>query len=114
MTNKNLAKECECMKKKVGIGSLSFGLSLLAFVWGFEIMGFCLGDSVLATLNIPTWSNAADASGTHYTVFYSLLFAIPSILLAIKYKNDLFTNAGKYLALAMCAFIILGWLFMVV
>ena len=102
------------MKKNVGIGSLSFALALLAFVWGFEIMGFCLGDSVLATLNIPTWSNTADASGTHYTVFYSLLFAIPAVLLAFKYKNDLFANIGKWLALVMCALIILGLLFMVV
>ena len=101
------------MKKKVGIGSLSLGLALLAFAWGFEIMGFCLGDSVLTTLNIPIWSNAANASGTHYTVFYSLLFAIPAIPLAFKYKNDLFANAGKWMALAMCAFIILGLLFMV-
>lgn len=102
------------MKKKIGIGSVSFVLAVIAFVWAFEIMGFCLGDSVLATLNIPTWSNAANASGTHYTVFYSLLFAIPAIPLALKYKNDLFANVGKWLALAMCVFIILGLMFMVV
>ena len=102
------------MKKKIGIGSLSLGLALLAFVWGFEIVGFCLGDSVLATLNIPTWSNAANASGTHYTIFYSLLFAIPAFFIALKNKNDLFANAGKLLSLIMCAFIVLGLLFMVV
>ena len=102
------------MEKKVGIGSLSLALALLAFVWAFEIMGFCLGDSVLAALNIPSWSNGAGASGTHYTVFYSLLFAIPAIPLALKYKNDLFAKAGKWLAIAMCAFIILGLLFMAV
>ena len=102
------------MKKSIGIGSLSFALALLAFIWGFEIMGFCLGDSVLTTLNIPTWSNSANASGTHYTVFYSLLFAIPAVLIALKHKNDLFANVGKWLAFLMCAFIILGLLFMVV
>ena len=102
------------MKKKVGIGSLSLGLALLAFAWGFEIMGFCLGDSVLAALNIPTWSNSANASGTHYTVFYSLLFAIPAFFIALKNKNELFANAGKWLSLARCAFIVLGLLFMVV
>ena len=102
------------MKKKIGIGSLSLGLALLAFVWGFEIMGFCLGDIVLATLNVPIWSNAATASGTHYTVFYSLLFSIPAFFIALKNKNDLFANAGKWMSLAMCAFIVLGLLFMVV
>ena len=101
------------MKKEVGIGSLSLGLALLAFVWGFEIMGYCLGDHVLAALNLPTWSNSANASGTHYTVFYSLLFAIPALSIAIKYKNDLFANAGKWLSLAMCAFVALGLLIMV-
>ena len=102
------------MKKKIGIGSVSFILAIIAFVWSYEIMGFCLGDSVLATLNIPTWSNPADASGTHYTVFYSLLFAIPAVLLALKNKNDLFANVGKWLALVMCALIILGFLFMAI
>ena len=102
------------MKKSIGIGSLSFVLALLAFVWGFEIMGFCLGDSVLSTLNIPTWSNSIDTSETHYTVFYSLLFAIPAVLLSLKHKNDLFASLGKWLALVMCALITLGLLFMVV
>ena len=102
------------MKKQVGIGSLSLGLALLAFVWGFEIMVFCLGDHVLAALNISTWSNSANASETHYTVFYSLLFAIPAFSIARKYKNDLFANAGKWLSLVMCVFIILGLLFLII
>ena len=102
------------MKKKLGVGSVSFILAIIAFVWAYEIKGFCLGDRVLATLNIPAWSNSADASGTHYMVFYSLLFAIPAVFLALKNKNDLFANVGKWMALAMCALIIFGLLFMVV
>ena len=102
------------MKNRIGIGSLSLVLALLAFVWSFEIMGFCLGDNVLAALNIPTWSNFVDSSGTHYTVLYSLLFSIPAIILAIKHKNDLFASVGKWLALVMSALIIFGLLFMVV
>ncbi|MBE6728117.1 MAG: hypothetical protein E7562_05680 [Ruminococcaceae bacterium] len=100
------------MKKKLGIGSISFGLSFFAFIWAFEIMGFCLGDSILATLNIPTWSNTANASGTHYTVFYSLLFVIPAIPIAMKHKDDLFANVGKWLSIAMCVMLLLGLLFM--
>lgn len=72
--------------KKLGIGSVSLLLVIIAFLWAFEIMGFCLGDSILATLNIPTWSNSANASGTHYTVFYTFIFLISSLVLAIKYK----------------------------
>ena len=83
------------MKKKIGIGSVSFVLAIIAFAWSYEIKGFCLGDSVLATLNIPTWSNSANASGTHYTVFYAFLFLIQSIVLSIKYKHDCLAQVGK-------------------
>lgn len=43
--------------KKIGIGSLSLLLVIIAFVWAFNIFGVCVGDHILATLNIPTWSN---------------------------------------------------------
>ena len=64
--------------KKIGIGSISLLLVIIAFFWAFEIMGLCLGDSILTTLNIPTWSNSANASGTHYPVFYTFIFLIPA------------------------------------
>ena len=76
-------------------------------------MGFCLGDSILATLNIPTWSNSANASGTHYTIFYSFIFLIPALVIAIKYKDDLFANVGKWIAIGFIALLLLGMLFMV-
>ncbi len=100
------------MKKKIGVGSLSFVLAIFAFIWAFEIMGFCLGDSVLATFNIPTWSNTANASGVHYTVFYSLLFLIPAIVLSLKCKNDLFANVGKWLSAVMCILLMVALIFM--
>ncbi len=46
--------------KKIGIGSLSLLLVIIAFVWAFNIFGVCVGDHILATLNIPTWSNMAN------------------------------------------------------
>lgn len=98
---------------KIGIGSISFLLVIVAFFWAFEIMGFCLGDSILATLNIPTWSNSANASGTHYTIFYTFIFLIPALVLAIKYKDDLFAKIGKWSAIGFIALLLLGMLFMV-
>ena len=62
--------------KKIGIGSLSLLLVIIAFVWAFNIFGVCVGDHILATLNIPTWSNMANATGTHYTIFYSFIFFV--------------------------------------
>lgn len=99
--------------KKIGIGSISLLLVVIAFFWAFEIMGFCLGDSILATLNILTWSNSANASGTHYTVFYTFIFLIPALILSIKYRDDLFAKVGKWSAIIYIATLLLGVLFMV-
>lgn len=99
--------------KKFGIGSISLLLVIIAFFWAFEIHGFCLGDSILATLNIPTWSNSSNATGTHYTVFYTFIFLIPALVLAIKYKNDLFPKVVKWLAIVFIGLLVLGMLFMV-
>ena len=99
--------------KKIGIGSISLLLVIIAFFWAFEIMGFCLGDSILATLNIPTWSNSANASGTHYTVFYTFIFLIPALVLAIKHRDDLFAKVGKWSSIIFIAILLLGMLFMV-
>ena len=99
--------------KKIGIGSISLLLVIIAFFWAFEIMGFCLGDSVLTTLNIPTWSNSANASGIHYTVFYTFIFLTPALVIAIKFKNDLFAKVGKWLAIGFIAILLLGLVFMI-
>ena len=99
--------------KKIGIGSISLLLVIIAFFWAFEIMGLCLGDSILTTLNIPTWSNSANASGTHYTVFYTFIFLIPALVLAIKHRDDLFAKVGKWSSIIFIAILLLCMLFMV-
>ena len=99
--------------KKIGIGSISLLLVIIAFFWAFEIMGLCLGDSILTTLNIPTWFNSANASGTHYTVFYTFIFLIPALVLAIKHRDDLFAKVGKWSSIIFIAILLLGMLFMV-
>ena len=99
--------------KKLGIGSLSLLLVIIAFFWAFEINGICFGDSILATLNISTWSNNANASGIHYTVFYTFIFLIPALVIAIKFKNDLFAKVGKWLAVGFMVILLLSMFFMV-
>ena len=42
---------------KLGWGSLSLPLVVLALVWSFRIGGFCLGDAVLGALSLPAWSD---------------------------------------------------------
>lgn len=99
--------------KKIGIGSISLLLVIIAFFWAYEIYGFCLGDSILATLGIPTWSNSAGASGTHYTVFYTFIFLIPALILSIKYKENKFALAGKVLSIFFMSELLIGFLFMI-
>lgn len=98
---------------KIGIGSISLLLVIIAFFWAYEIYGFCLGDSILVTFGIPTWSNSANASGTHYTVFYTFIFLIPALILSLKYKEDKFAKIGKVLSILFMAILVLGLLFMI-
>ena len=98
--------------RKIGIGSISLLLVIIAFFWAFEINGICLGDAVLSHLGIPTWSNDANASGTHYTVFYTFIFLIPALIISLKYKEDKFAKAGKILSIIYLSLLILSMLFM--
>lgn len=87
------------ISKKLGMGSLALLLSIIAIIWCCNIRcldNFCLGDMVLKLLKLPSWSNGAN--GTHYTVFYGLIFLIPAFILGAKQKQDLFATAGKTIA----------------
>ena len=104
------------MKKKLGIGSVSFFLSLFAILWSCNIPvhydTFCLGDYVLTLLGLPTWSN--ETTGTHYTVFWSLLLHLPAFFLGWKYSNHLFARAGKWISGCMGGYlIVMGCAFMI-
>jgi len=98
--------------KKFGIGSISLLLVIIAFFWAFEINGFCMGDSILATFNIQTWSNSANASGTHYTIFYTFIFLIPALIISLKHKENKFAKVGKILSIIYLSLLILSVLFM--
>lgn len=98
-------------KRKIGIGSISLLLVIFAFFWAFSIRGFCLGDKVLSLLNIPAWSNGT--TGTHYTVFYTYIFLIPSVILSIKFNNDKFAKVSKWISIIFIAILLLGFIFMV-
>ncbi|MBA4687748.1 MAG: hypothetical protein H2184_11390 [Candidatus Galacturonibacter soehngenii] len=100
------------MKKKLGKGSMSFVLFVLAVIWSVNIKRqFCLGDSILNTLGLPAWSNGN--SGSHYTIIYSLLFLIPSIIVGYKFPNDLFAKTAKVASMILALISILCFVFMV-
>ena len=104
------------MKKKLGLGSLSLLLTLMAVLWSCNIPvpydTFCIGDYILAQLGLPAWSRGT--MGTHYTVFWGLLLYLPAFLLGRKYNHHLFAQSGKWIsgAIGICL-IIMGCAFMI-
>lgn len=88
-------------------------LFLFAILWSLNIKilnDFCLGDVVLQSINVPTWSNGNF--GTHYTVFYSLMFLIPAIIIGWKFPNNRFAKAGKVASIILTCILIIFFLFL--
>ena len=94
------------LKKKIGVGSISILLFItgLLFVLNFN-NGVCFGDSILNYLGLKAWSNGNQ--GTHYTIFYSLMFFIPSAIIGHKFKENFGSKLGKILSSIMVILIII-------
>ncbi len=110
-------------KKRVGIGSISLLLIIIALIWSYNIFGFCLGDQVLSIFKLPAWSNGNSepivntfsivtfgnqGQGIHYTAYYALIFVLPALVLAIKNKNHLFSTTGKWMAIIFIALLLIS------
>ena len=92
--------------KKIGLGSVSLLLCILGILFVFSFGGKgCYGDLILDFFRLKAWSNGN--SGLHYTIFYSLLFFIPSVIFGFIFKNNLGASLGKIISLIMCILIIL-------
>ena len=98
-------------KKKIGVGSISLLLVVIAIFWAFKIDGFCLGDYRLSLLNIPAWSDGSE--GIHYTAFSALLLLVPALLISLKFKDDLLSKIGKWLSIILIAMILLSIFFII-
>lgn len=100
--------------KKIGFGTASFLLVIFAILWSFSfgLNGFCLGDMVLSFLGLPAWSNGN--SGTHYTIFYSLIFLLPAVPISFKYGSDLFAKIAKWISTIFSLVLLVGLIFMVI
>ena len=100
--------------KKIGCGTIAFLLVTFAILWSFSfgLNGFCLGDTILTFLGMPAWSNGN--SGTHYTIFYSLIFLVPAVLISFKYENDLFARLAKWISIIFSLVLLAGLFFMVI
>ena len=100
--------------KKIGCGTIAFLLVTFAILWSFSfgLNGFCLGDTILTFLGMPAWSNGN--SGTHYTIFYSLIFLLPAVPLSFKYESDLFSKIAKWISTIFSFVLLVGLIFMVI
>ena len=83
-------------RKKIGIGSISLLLFIIGFLFAFKFNNICIGDTILTYIGLKAWSNIN--SGIHYTVFYSLLFFIPSLIIGYKFQDDFGSKIGKILS----------------
>jgi len=52
-----------------------------------------IGDYILNGIGLDSWSNGNH--GIHYTIFYSLIFFIPSFLIGLKYKENYGSKIGR-------------------
>lgn len=114
-------------KRKIGLGSISLLLVIVAVLWSYNISGYCLGNQILHALNLPAWSNEAampertlsivpfghQAQGVHYTVFYALFLLVPAFFLAVKNKEHLFAKVGKWSSLILTLLILISPLLMI-
>ena len=91
------------MKKKLGKGSISILLVMLALAWCCNLSilnGKCLGDIILNVIGLQTWSNGT--TGLHITIFWSLLLFIPAFFIAIRNKKDLFAKSAMWISGLFC------------
>ena len=95
----------ENTKKSIGIGSISIVLAITGVIWAFSLNGFCLGDVVLSSIGLKSWSGGSH--NTHYTVFYSLIFFVAAFFISTKYPDCYFSKIGKIVSLVSTILIIL-------
>lgn len=92
--------------KRIGIGSISLLLFIFGLLFSISFANQeAYGDKLLRFIKLSPWSNGD--TGVHYTIFYSLIFYIPALILGYKFKNDLGAKLGRTLSLWITIIIIL-------
>lgn len=101
------------INKKIGFGSLSLLLCIIGILFSFSFGNKgSLGDVIINFLGLRAWSHGNR--GEHYTIYYTFIFFIPSIILGFKFKDDLGAKLGKMISFIMLAIIFLFITFSVI
>ncbi len=98
--------------KRIGLGSLSLLLLLFGVLFTISLGDRCYGDIILRFFGLRAWSNGTN--GFHLTIFYSLIFFIPSFAVGYKFNANLGAASGKKLSFFACVFIFLLLLLLVI
>ncbi|PID04497.1 MULTISPECIES: hypothetical protein [unclassified Sporosarcina] len=99
--------------KEIGWGSLSLLLFILGLLFFVSFGTYdALGDYILRLMRVKPWSNVN--TGMHYTVFYSLAFYIPALIIGYKFKSDWGAKVGRILSTILVVSILVTLLFFVV
>jgi hypothetical protein len=93
------------VKGKIELGCISLLLCVLGILFSFSFGSKgCLGDLILESIKLKSIGN----NGIHYTVFYSLIFFIPSAIIGYKLNNNLSAKLGKTISSIVIIFILLS------
>lgn len=92
-------------RKEIGWGTSSIVLLLMGIVWCSTINELCLGDVILGSINVASWSKGT--TGFHIGILYSLIFFIPSWIIASKYIDDWGTRAVRIISFFLSTFILI-------
>lgn len=88
------------INKNIGLGTFSLLLAIIGILFNLSVNGYpCFGDYVFEFIGLKSWSG--NNGGTHYTIYYTLIFSIPSVILAYKNKNDFGAKTGGVISLLL-------------
>ena len=95
--------------KKLAFGFVTLLLAGIGILFAFTFGDVNFGDIILNNIGLRPWSKGN--SGTHYTIYYSLIFFIPSVILGYKYKDNFGAKIGMGISIVMIALIAFGFIF---
>lgn len=96
-------------RKKLAFGLVTLLLAGIGILFSFTFGDINYGDVILNNIGLRPWSKGD--SGTHYTIYYSLIFFIPSVILGYKYKDNIWAKIGRGISIIMIVLISFGLLF---
>lgn len=93
-------------KKKLGLGSLSLLLFLIALILVIQYIYFSIGDDLMALLGKAAYPVLGFISPEF--IYISFIFSIPSIFLGYRFKSHFGAKSGRSLSISLIL-VILAW-----